>query len=69
MRRLDIDVSVEDVQVKLVSLQLQPSLLDHIKEAQKEDPEREALLRTIADSEKTELCQDEYEVIQYGTRL
>ena len=69
MRRLDIEVSVEDVQVRLASLQLQPSLLDRIKEAQKEDPERETLLRTIADSKKTELCQDEYEVIRYGMRL
>ena len=33
MRRLDIKVSVEDVQVKLASLQLQPSLLNRIKEA------------------------------------
>ena len=56
MRRLDIELSVEDVQVRLASLQLQPSLLDRIKEAQKEDPEREVFLRTIADREKTELC-------------
>ena len=69
MRKLDIEVSVEDVQVGLANLCLQPSLLDRIKEAQKEDPERETLLRTITDSEKTELCQDEYEVIRYGTRL
>ena len=69
MRRLDIEVSAEDVQVRLASLHLQPSLLDRIKEAQKEDPERETLLRTIADKEKTELCQDENEVIRHGTRL
>ena len=56
MRRLDIEVSIEDVQVRLASLQLQPSLLDRIREAQNEDPERETLLRTIADKEKTELC-------------
>ena len=69
MRRLAIEVSVEEVQVRLASLQLQPSLLDRIKEAQKEDPERESLLRIIADKEKTELCQDENGVIRYGTRL
>ena len=33
IRRLDIEVSAEDVQVRLASLRLQLSLLDRIKEA------------------------------------
>ena len=48
---------------------LQPSLLERIKAAQLENPERTALLKTISDSEKTELCLDEQETIRYGIRI
>jgi len=46
LRKLDVEVVTECVQAKLASLQLQPSLLDRIREAQKTDSER-ADLETI----------------------
>ena len=69
LRRLDVEVLTENVQTKLASLQLQPSLLERIKEAQKDDPERVTLLKTIECSEKSELQADEQGVVRYGTRL
>ena len=69
LRRLDVEVLTENVQTKLASLQLQPSLLERIKEAQKDDPKRVTLLKTIECSEKTELQVDEQGVIRFWTRL
>ena len=40
LRKLDIEVVAKGVQAKLASLSLQPSLIDRIKEAQKDDVER-----------------------------
>ena len=38
LRRLDVEVLTDNVQTKLASLELQPSLLERIKKAQKDDP-------------------------------
>ena len=60
---------IEDVEIRIASLRLQPSLLDRIKQAQLQDPEKESLLKVIGESMKTKLCIDEYGVIRYQTRL
>ena len=65
LRRLDVEVLTENVQTKLASLQLQPSLLECIKD----DLERVTLLKTIECSEKTKLQVDEQGVIRCGTKL
>ena len=45
MRELNIEVATEAIEAKLASLRLQPVLIDQIKEAQLEDPEREGYLK------------------------
>ena len=69
LRKLDIEVVGKDVQAKLASLSLQPSLIDRIKEAQKSDAERIDLERIIEESQRTELWKDDQGVIRYDTRL
>ena len=69
LRKLDIEVVAKGVQAKLASLSLQPSLIDRIKEAQKDDVERIDLERIIEESQRTELWKDDQGVIRYDTRL
>ena len=69
LRKVGVEALTENVQVKPASLQLQPSLLERIKEARKDNPEREALLKTIECSEKIELRVDDQGLIRYGSRL
>ena len=59
----------KDVEVRIASLTLQPTLLDQIKAAQLDASERDRLLRIIENSPKTELCLGEDNVIRFGTRL
>ena len=40
MRKLELEVLIDGLRVKLAALSLQPLLLDRIKEAQKDDPKR-----------------------------
>ena len=69
LRKLDIEVITEAVEARLASLKLQPTLLDWIKEAQKKDPESEALSKSIESGQKTQLWVDEQGVIRFDTRL
>ena len=55
LRRLDVEVVLEDVEVRLSSLRIQPDLLSRIKAAQLDSSERDKLLMTIRNSEKTAL--------------
>ena len=67
MRKLDLEVLTKDVEARIASLRLQPSLLDRIKQAQSQNPEREGLLKVIGKSEKTKLCVNEHGIIRYAT--
>ena len=62
-----MEVLTEDVKARIASLKLQPSLLNKIKQAQLQDPEREGLLKVIGESLKTKLCIDEHGFIRYQT--
>ena len=59
LRKLEVEVITESVEVWLTSLKLQPTLLDRIKEAQKKDPKSKALLKLIKSRQKTQLWEDE----------
>ena len=69
MRKLELKVLIDGMGTKLTTLSLQPLLLYQIKEAQKDDPERELLLKTINSESKSDLCLDDDGVIRYGSRL
>ena len=47
LRKLDIEVITEAVEVRLASLKLQPTLLDRIKKAQRRDPKSGELLKVL----------------------
>ena len=64
LRKLDVEVIIESVEVRLASLKLQPTLLDRIREAQKKDPESEVLLELIKSRQKTQLWEDEQGAIR-----
>ena len=68
-RKLNLEVLTDDVEARIASLKLQPTLLDRIKEAQKDDPESEELLKLIKYSKKTQLWQDDQGVIRFDTRI
>ena len=53
LRKLDVKVLIESVEVRLASLKLQPTLLNKIREAQKLDLESEVLLELIKSGRKT----------------
>ena len=69
MRKLNLEVTIETVEAKLASLRLRPTLIDQIKEAQWEDPERKGIVNVIDHGSKTDLNLDDNEVIRYGSRL
>ena len=69
MRKLNLEVTIETVEAKLASLRLRPTLIDQIKEAQWEDPERKGIVNVIDRGSKTDLNLDDSEVVRYGSRL
>ena len=69
LRKLDVEVLTESLEVRLASLKLQPTLLDRIREAQRLDPESEVLLELIKSGRKTQLWKDDQGAIRFDTRL
>ena len=62
-RKLDIELAVENVEVKLASLQIQPTLIERIKIGQKEDVEYPGLKQKIAKGKWQELRMDDEGII------
>ena len=69
LRRMDIEVVLGDVEVRLASLSLQPDLQSRIKTVQLCSQERDQILSTMRRSDKTALRIDDVGVIRYGDRL
>ena len=69
LRKLSVEVLTESLEVRLASLNLQPTLLDRIREAQRLDPESEVLLELIKSGRKTQLWKDDQGAIRFDTRL
>ena len=69
MRRLDLEVVVGCVGTQLASLQIQPTLLEQIKQGQKHDQEGERLIRAIKNRKRKELRLDDEGIIRHGNRI
>ena len=69
LRRLDVEVVVGDIEKRLTSLRLQPTLQSRIFKAQKSSGTRAKVIRVIQFSESTDLNVDEDGTIRYGKRL
>ena len=69
LRRLDVELVVGDVEKRLASLRLQPTLQSRILDAQKSSGARAEVMKVIQFSKSTELNVDEDGTIRYGKRL
>ena len=69
MRRLDLEVIVRDMGVRLANLRLRPTLMDQIIEEQKESVEGKQVIEAIHSGKKKDLRLDEDGCIRYEDRL
>ena len=68
-KKLDIELTVDDVEAKLASLQIQPTLIERIKMGQKDDVESVRMKEKIAKGKWQGLRIDDEGIIRYVNRL
>ena len=69
MRKLELEITTERIELKIASLTLQPTLLEKIKTAQGESNEGKELVEAIKNGKRKELRLDEHGYIRFGNRL
>ena len=69
MRSLELEVCLGDVETRLASLQLRPTLLDRIVQEQKECDEGKKILEAIIVGKRKELRVDRFGSIRHDNRF
>ena len=69
MRKLELEVITEQVEVRIASLSLQPTLVERIKKEQQESKEGKELIGAIKIGKRKEFRLDNSGHIRFGDRL
>ena len=65
MRKLELEIAIEQIELKIASLSLQPTLLEKIKTAQGKSNEGKELIEAIKNVKRKELRLDEHGYIRF----